>query len=158
LVIAGQVLEHTIKPWVVAEEVQRVLKKGGMAQIEVPMSFHWHSMPYDFFRFTFTGLRSLFRKSALEDFHVPEGAGSLLAVNINAYFVNLTSVKILRRTSMLLCRFLFWWLKYTDIFFPKRSVLEWLNPKGICMTFRVDGKNRSDKELLQEFYSLKTLA
>ncbi len=156
LVIAGQVLEHTIRPWEVANEIERVLKIDGMSQIDVPMGFNWHSMPYDFFRFTFTGLRSMFPLSKLVRHEVSEGNGSLVAVTLHAWTVNWFSNKYARRLAFAINRFLFWVFKYTDGFYPKNSIREWTNPKGICMTFQKDGRQRADHELLAEYYDLKS--
>ena len=59
IVLAQQVLEHCIKPWQVSEEFERIVKKDGLIQIEVPFCFPYHSAPYDFYRYTYSGLRSL---------------------------------------------------------------------------------------------------
>lgn len=58
-VFCNAVLEHTIRPWIVAGEIQRVLKKGGTLCVATPFLEGVHD-EYDFFRFTLKGLRSLF--------------------------------------------------------------------------------------------------
>jgi SAM-dependent methyltransferase len=58
-VFCNAVLEHTIQPWVVAKEAQRVLNKGGIAYIQVPFLEGVHDEK-DYFRFTLNGLKSLF--------------------------------------------------------------------------------------------------
>ena len=58
-VVCNAVLEHTLKPWVVAGEVQRVLKVGGIACVQSPFLEAVHD-EYDYFRFTLKGLKSLF--------------------------------------------------------------------------------------------------
>lgn len=59
-VICIQVLEHLPEPWKVIGEFYRVLKKGGYLFASCPQSEPQHQVPYDFFRFTVYGLRSLF--------------------------------------------------------------------------------------------------
>jgi len=66
LILVAQVLEHTMKPWIAASELERVGKIGSIIQVEVPFVFPFHGAPYDFFRFTFMGMRSLFRYSKIE--------------------------------------------------------------------------------------------
>jgi SAM-dependent methyltransferase len=58
-VLSIVVLEHTPEPGRVIEEFQRVLKPGGMVHIIVPHMWEEHQRPYDFFRFTSSGIRYL---------------------------------------------------------------------------------------------------
>jgi SAM-dependent methyltransferase len=54
------VLEHIRKPWLVADEVFRVLKPAGVVLVSVPFVQKRHGAPHDYFRYTVDGLRSLF--------------------------------------------------------------------------------------------------
>lgn len=54
------VLEHLAAPWLVAAEINRVLRVGGLAFHTVPAAWPVHEMPNDFWRFTNEGLRELF--------------------------------------------------------------------------------------------------
>lgn len=47
-------------PWVVAEEIAKVLKVGGHAFIETHFSLSSHERPWHFFQFSDMGLRALF--------------------------------------------------------------------------------------------------
>jgi SAM-dependent methyltransferase len=58
-VICTQVLEHTERPQESVAEMFRVLRPGGRLFITAPMAQSEHQTPYDFFRFTSFGLRSL---------------------------------------------------------------------------------------------------
>jgi SAM-dependent methyltransferase len=60
VVISHAVLEHVNKPWLAAREIERVLKIGGVTQHNVPFSMPFHGAPHDYFRYTTSGLRSLF--------------------------------------------------------------------------------------------------
>lgn len=60
VVIALAVFEHLAMPWVVAEEIEKVLKPGGLVLIETHFSFNEHESPWHFFQFNKNGLESLF--------------------------------------------------------------------------------------------------
>ena len=57
------VLEHTRKPWLVVQEIQRMLKPGGRAFIDWPFLQPVHGFPSHFFNATREGLCSLFEDS-----------------------------------------------------------------------------------------------
>ncbi|MBI4472240.1 MAG: class I SAM-dependent methyltransferase [Acidobacteria bacterium] len=58
-VLSIVVLEHTPQPAKVIQEFRRILKRGGMVHIVVPHMWEEHQRPYDFFRFTSSGIRYL---------------------------------------------------------------------------------------------------
>lgn len=155
LIIAAQVLEHTFKPWIVAKELERVVKLNGKLLIEVPFNFPYHSPPYDFFRFTFTGLRSLFPNSNLTQYEVPEGNASTIATFNSDFLINLFSNRYLRMMMLFISRILFGWLKYIDLLRKKVSPRSISIPKGFSMIFEKDGIERKNIELLKEYYELK---
>jgi len=59
-VLSASVLEHIQAPWLVAAEVNRVLRLGGVAYHQVPAAWPAHAQPNDFWRFSAEGLRVLF--------------------------------------------------------------------------------------------------
>lgn len=59
-VYSTAVFEHLAMPWVVAEEIAKVLKVGGYVFIETHFSFSSHERPWHFFQFSDMGLRALF--------------------------------------------------------------------------------------------------
>ncbi len=156
MVLAAQVIEHTINPWLFCAELQRVTKVGGIIQIEAPQNFPYHAEPYDFFRFTYTGMRSLFPECDVLKSEITEGNASMVAVAISNYFVNLSSKKIIRSSLLFITRFLFGWIKYLDRIGglkPNRRTVSM--PVGNAFTFKKDKIKRSSKDLLNVFYSLK---
>jgi hypothetical protein len=133
LVIAGQVLEHTMKPWIVASEIQRVLKVNGLAHIETPLNFPYHSHPYDFYRFTYTGLRSIFDHCSVLKSFVTEGNASTVAVMCSEFIVNKFQSKYARMMALFVTRYLFFWIKYFDNekLDSVKSIRSLAIPKGI---------------------------
>ncbi len=60
LIYSSAVFEHLAMPWVVAQEIAKLLKVGGTLFIETHFSFSSHERPWHFFQFSDMGLRSLF--------------------------------------------------------------------------------------------------
>lgn len=155
MVLAAQVIEHTINPWKFCQELQRVTKEEGLLQIEAPQNFPYHSEPYDFFRFTFTGMRSLFEECEVINVEITEGSASVVAITISNYLINTSSYRLVRGVWLFITRLLFGWMKYLDKTKPllnKRSVSM---PKGYAFTFRKDTIKRKPVDLLNEFYKLE---
>ena len=59
-VYSSAVFEHLAMPWIVAEEIAKVLKVGGWLFVETHFSFSSHERPWHFFQFSDMGLRALF--------------------------------------------------------------------------------------------------
>lgn len=155
MVLAAQVIEHTINPWKFCQELQRVTKVGGLLQIEAPQNFPYHSEPYDFFRFTFTGMRSLFEKCAVVDVAITEGNASIVAVTLSNYLINISSRRLMRSAWLFVSRLMFGWMKYLDRKSPPLNRRTISMPKGYAFTFKKDDLERKSIDLLNEFYQLK---
>jgi SAM-dependent methyltransferase len=65
-VLCTYVLEHLEEPGNAITESHRVLKEGGYAIYTVPLFWHVHEAPRDFYRYTEFGLKYLFEKSGYE--------------------------------------------------------------------------------------------
>lgn len=65
-IISTQVLEHVERPWIMAKEIARLTRPGGMCIVTAPFIVPYHSDPYDFFRYTKEGLASLFTNEGFE--------------------------------------------------------------------------------------------
>ena len=57
---------------------------------------------------------------------------------------------------LFISRFLFGWLKYIDLLRKKESTRSISIPKGFSMIFEKDSIERSNIELLKEYYDLKS--
>jgi ubiquinone/menaquinone biosynthesis C-methylase UbiE len=60
--ICTEVLEHVEKYQKLTDEMYRVLKKGGRGIITIPWSARYHYIPWDFFRYTPSALKTIFSK------------------------------------------------------------------------------------------------
>ncbi len=64
--LCTDVLEHIEEPTLAIAETFRVLKPGGYAIYTVPLFWHLHEQPRDFYRYTKYGLKYLFKKNNFE--------------------------------------------------------------------------------------------
>jgi SAM-dependent methyltransferase len=60
LIYSEACFEHFAMPWVVAQEIAKMLKVNGIVFIETHFSFSSHERPWNFFQFSDMGLRVLF--------------------------------------------------------------------------------------------------
>jgi len=109
-VLIQAVLEHVLEPQVVAEEIYRVLRPGGIVYADTPFLQQVHDGPYDFTRFTDSGHRYLFRDFDLIDSGTVAGPGTQLMWSIDYFF------RALFRSRMagLVTRVAFSWLCRLD--------------------------------------------
>jgi SAM-dependent methyltransferase len=110
------VLEHVLEPHVVAGEIRRVLKPGGLVYADTPFLQAVHEGAYDFTRFTLSGQRWLFRHFEQLDAGIVGGPGSSLLWALRYYFRALG----LGDTSASIAVFAFFWLRLLDRFMRKQ--------------------------------------
>ena len=60
LIFSSAVFEHFHMPWIVAQEIRKLLKVEGYVFVETHFSFNAHEIPWNFFQFSDMGLRALF--------------------------------------------------------------------------------------------------
>lgn len=65
-IVSTQVMEHVKKPWIMAQQIARILKPGGTCIVSAPFITPYHAHPNDFFRYTEAGMRSLLEGAGLE--------------------------------------------------------------------------------------------
>lgn len=64
LIYSSACFEHFAMPWIVAAEIQKLLKVGGLVFVETHFSFSSHERPWHFFQFSDMALRALFPQAA----------------------------------------------------------------------------------------------
>jgi len=115
IVYSIAVLEHVRKPWIVADEIFRVLCPGGHVVLELPFLNVIHD-EHDYFRFTDSGIRSLFDSNRFEVVfeQVGSGGGSFLSVFLLEYFQQFIPSKVLKTLWRLTMRYFTCLFKYFD--------------------------------------------
>ncbi len=91
------VLEHSKRPWLLAENVERLMAPGGTIFVRVPFVWRVHGYPNDYWRMTTEAIRSIF--TGVEWLTMRYGHGSLtesakipiLTQNENKYFARTES-------------------------------------------------------------------
>jgi SAM-dependent methyltransferase len=119
-VIIQAVLEHVLEPTVVAQEIHRVLRTGGIVYADTPFLQQVHEGAYDFTRFTDSGHRYLFRRFERIDSGTVAGAGTALRWSVD-YFVRALTRSVPAGRIAGLC---FFWLSYLDRFLDKKHSVD----------------------------------
>ncbi len=116
IIYSVAVLEHVRKPWIVADEIFRVLHTGGHVVLELPFLNVIHD-EHDYFRFTDKGILSLFDEKRFETIleQVGSGGGSFLSVFFLEYFKQFLPSKYMKVLWRLTMRYVFFLLKYLDV-------------------------------------------
>lgn len=92
-VVCTSVLEHVEDPETAMAEIARVMKPGGRLLLTVPFLYPTHEAPYDFWRTTHIGLRSLIERHGLEVEDMGAQGGPLLMA---VHFVVQAAVQALK--------------------------------------------------------------
>jgi SAM-dependent methyltransferase len=118
------VLEHVRKPWIVADEIFRVLCPGGHVVLELPFLNVIHD-EHDYFRFTDKGIRALFDSNRFDVVfeQVGSGGGSFLSVFSLEYFQQFIPTRVLKALWRLAGSYLFSLFKYLDGFIDSSKEL-----------------------------------
>lgn len=124
IVFSIAVLEHVRKPWIVSDEINRILRTGGYVVLELPFLNIIHDK-HDYFRFTDKGIKSLFDEDRYEEVlaQVSAGGASFLSVFLWTYFEQFLPGRHLKKLWSILMRYPFSLVKYFDILTNKSSSL-----------------------------------
>lgn len=63
IIYTSACFEHFAMPWIVATEIAKLLKVGGIVFVETHFSFSSHERPWHFFQFSDMALKALFSKA-----------------------------------------------------------------------------------------------
>lgn len=118
LIFSSAVFEHLYMPWVVAEEIHKLLKVGGHIFVETHFSFSSHERPWHFFQFSDMGLQVLFNDALGFDL-----IDSGMSNPISGYFAhNADDYLKYRRVKELYCHSAILCIKRCDV-----NYFEWHN-------------------------------
>lgn len=153
-ILSLSVMEHLPDPETHAEEMYRVLKKGGNLLVIVPFMYGIHGVDKDFYRYTKFGLAEILRRHGFVDIQVREigGIGSFLVdlfTKLGEYFLlaieRIFKVKI---GQIVVVRYIFSIPSRIFLFFYKPIFL-WVNGYG-----RFSSPNRGKRSMrMAEIYS-----
>lgn len=65
-VVCTQVMEHVKEPWLMVEEIARILTPGGRCILTAPFNVPYHADPFDYYRYTLEGGSHLFTRAGFE--------------------------------------------------------------------------------------------
>lgn len=119
-VIIQAVLEHVLDPQRVVDEIYRVLKPDGLVYAESPFMQQVHEGPYDFYRFTESGHRWLFRRFQRIDSGALRGPGTALLWSIRYAIAAIIGNK---KLAALMCLPIFW-IRFFDHFARRRQAID----------------------------------
>jgi SAM-dependent methyltransferase len=69
-VLCTETLEHVLAPLDFLAEAKRSLRPGGRLILTVPFAARWHYVPFDYWRFTPSGLKHLLCKSGFSEIRI----------------------------------------------------------------------------------------
>jgi SAM-dependent methyltransferase len=118
------VLEHVKRPWVVADEIHRILRPSGYLVMELPFLNIIHNEE-DYFRFTDKGIKSLFGQDKFEVVfeQVGSGGGSFISVFLYTYLRQFIPTHILKVTWDVFMRYFFYLFKYADVLIDRSETM-----------------------------------
>jgi SAM-dependent methyltransferase len=100
--LCSAVLEHLEEPELAIRECFRVLKPGAYAVYTVPLIWHLHEEPRDFFRFTKYGLSHLFGKAGFEIVELTPMSGFWVTFGqLTSYMLHRRNRGLLKKTRLI---------------------------------------------------------
>jgi len=115
-VVVQAVLHCLTDPDRCVGEIHRVLKKDGMVYAETAFMQQVIDAPYDFTRFTYFGLRRLFRHFDEVKSGVVAGPGTALAWSCQFFLLSFARSRFARGLIRALCHLSLFWIKYFDYY------------------------------------------
>ena len=116
LAFSSSVMEHLRDPEKAANELFRIMKPGGKVYAEIPFMRAYHMAPYDFQRYTISGIEALFERQGFElvEKGVCSGPFTAFALIIRDFTVSITPGRRLKNFSSWLSSWLVQPIKWLD--------------------------------------------
>jgi SAM-dependent methyltransferase len=113
------VLEHVPNPSKVINEIYRVLKPGGIVFSVIPFMQPFHASPFDYQRFTLTGIKELHGRFEIIESGVFSGPVSGFLWVFQEFIASVLSfgIPFLRNILTILIMAITWPIKFLDILF-----------------------------------------
>jgi SAM-dependent methyltransferase len=146
-VVAQAVLQYVADPDRCVQEIQRVLKPGGLVYAETAFMQQVVHGRHDFTRFTHIGQRRLFRAFDEVASGPACGPGMALAWSFQFFLLSLASWRWARRAAYALARLTLFWLKYFDAALMDKSGT-YDAASGFYFLGRKGDRILSDRELI----------
>lgn len=70
VIYSNNVFEHLRRPWIAAQNIYAMLRPSGICITIAPFSIRYHAVPDDFFRYSHTGIVSLFEDAGPIKVHI----------------------------------------------------------------------------------------
>jgi len=123
-VVCFAVLEHIENPYRAVNEIYRVLKKGGLTYCYMPFIQGFHASPWDYTRFTYEGMKILFKDFEILKLGVGGGPTSGLLCILQEWLAILLSFgsKKLHFVLYLFFMLISFPIKYLDFILSKYPV------------------------------------
>ncbi len=134
----------------VAEEIFRVLRKGGLVYADSPFMVPVHGGTHDFLRFSSVAHRRLFRHFSHVESGISGGPGSALALSIQGFMLSFARSARGRAAAKVLCRLGFFWLKYFDHLLKNRPG-SWDAALGTYFVGQKQERPTADRDLIQQY-------
>ncbi len=77
LILCTETLEHILRPDAFLMEARRCLKPDGHIVLTVPFAARWHYIPYDYWRYTPSGLKSLLTEAGFTEIAIYARGGEI---------------------------------------------------------------------------------
>lgn len=115
-VLLVSLLQHIPHPHLVAAEVHRVLRTGGIVYASAPFIWHYHRDPDDFWRFSHRGLEALFERFERVDSGFNRGPASVFADLFARWWalVLCCNSPMAYAGLVYVFKWIFFWIKYLD--------------------------------------------
>jgi len=123
IVCCFEVLEHTQNPLKAIDNIFKLIEKEDKVLVSVPFNFHIHDEPYDYYRFTYYGLKLLFKNFSKVEIKKRNGWLESIFVNIiRLEKENSLSSRILGKTFLILYYLLFPIIFIIQKIFPSNNL------------------------------------